>query len=173
MECNELDAQGNATELTFRRYRRLAEGGAGIIFVESLTINYENRARKNQLKISEETAPGLERLVKAMREINEKPLILFQINHSGRHSNAAFSKVVPLYPTGDQNVHLLTEKEYAEKNLKDGNVDLVEIRKTVPCRPALFKEDSFWEYRSNQLLYSLWWMQHSSAISKGGRMYSL
>ena len=64
MECNELDAQGNATELTFRRYRRLTEGGVGIIFVESLTISYESRARKNQLKISEETAPGLEKLVK-------------------------------------------------------------------------------------------------------------
>jgi 2,4-dienoyl-CoA reductase-like NADH-dependent reductase (Old Yellow Enzyme family) len=114
MECNDGDAQGNPTKLTFERYRRLAEGGAGIIVIESLTLSYESRARKNQLKISEETAKGLERLVKEMREVNPKPLILFQVNHSGRLSGAAFSRVVSLYPAGDPNVHLLTEKEIEE-----------------------------------------------------------
>jgi 2,4-dienoyl-CoA reductase-like NADH-dependent reductase (Old Yellow Enzyme family) len=114
MECNDGDAQGNPTKLTFERYRSLAEGGAGIIVIESLTLSYESRARKNQLKISEETAKGLERLVKEMREVNPKPLILFQVNHSGRLSGAAFSRVVSLYPAGDPNVHLLTEKEIEE-----------------------------------------------------------
>ncbi len=114
MECNDGDSDGNPGDLTLQRYRNLAEGGAGIIVVESLTISYESRARKNQLKISEETAKGLERLVKEMREVNPKPLILFQVNHSGRISGAAFSKVVSLYPTGDPNVHLLTEKEIDE-----------------------------------------------------------
>jgi len=114
MECNDGDSEGNPTHLTFQRYRNLAEGGAGIIVVESLTLSYESRARKNQLKISEETAKGLERLVKEMREVNPKPLILFQVNHSGRISGAAFSRVVSLYPTGDPNVHLLTEKEIEE-----------------------------------------------------------
>lgn len=111
MECNDGDAGGNPTERTFNRYRTLAEGGAGIIIVESLTLSYESRARKNQLKISEETAKGFEKLVKEMREVNPKPLIIFQINHSGRISGAAFSKVVSLYPTGDPNVHILTDKE--------------------------------------------------------------
>jgi 2,4-dienoyl-CoA reductase-like NADH-dependent reductase (Old Yellow Enzyme family) len=111
MECNDGDASGNPTERTFRRYRNLAEGGAGIIVVESLTLTYETRARKNQLKISEENAEALEKLVKEMKAINEKSLILFQLNHSGRISPAAFSKVVSLYPTGDPNIHLLTEEE--------------------------------------------------------------
>ena len=111
MECNNGDASGNPSELTSQRYRSLAEGGAGIIMVESLTITYESRARKNQLKISEETASGLETLVKEMREINPKPLIIFQINHSGRVSGASFSKVVSLYPTGDPNIHILTDEE--------------------------------------------------------------
>jgi 2,4-dienoyl-CoA reductase-like NADH-dependent reductase (Old Yellow Enzyme family) len=114
MECNDGDASGNPTELTFRRYQNLAKGGAGIIFVESLTITYESRARKNQLKISEETAKGFERLVKEMKEVNGKSLVLFQINHAGRVSQAAFSKVVSLYPTGDPSIHLLTEEEIEE-----------------------------------------------------------
>ena len=114
MECNDGDSEGNTTQLTLQRYRNLAQGGAGIIVVESLTLSYESRARKNQLKISEETAKGLEQLVKEMREVNPKPLILFQINHSGRISGAAFSKVVSLYPTGDPSIHFLTEKEIEE-----------------------------------------------------------
>ena len=114
MECNDGDASGNPTDLTFKRYRRLAEGGAGIIVVESLTITYESRSRKNQLKISEETAPGLERLVKEMREINDKSLILFQVNHPGRISSAEFSKAVSICPTGDPKIHLLTEEEIEE-----------------------------------------------------------
>ncbi len=111
MECNDGDPSGNPTELTFRRYRTLAEGQAGIIFVESLTISYENRARKNQLKISDDTAKGLKRLVKEMREMNNESLILFQINHSGRLSQVAFSKVVSVYPTGDPSIHVLADEE--------------------------------------------------------------
>jgi 2,4-dienoyl-CoA reductase-like NADH-dependent reductase (Old Yellow Enzyme family) len=114
MECNDGDASGNPTELTFRRYRSLAEGGAGIIFVESLTLTYQSRARKNQLKISEENAKGLERLVKEMKDVNGKSLVHFQINHAGRVSPAAFSRVVSLYPTGDPSIHLLTEEEIEE-----------------------------------------------------------
>jgi 2,4-dienoyl-CoA reductase-like NADH-dependent reductase (Old Yellow Enzyme family) len=114
MECNDGDASGSPTELTLRRYRTLAEGGAGIIVIESLTLTYESRARKNQLKISEENAKGLERLVKEMKEVNGKSLVLFQINHSGKISGAAFSKVVSLYPAGDPSIHLLTEEEIEE-----------------------------------------------------------
>ena len=116
MESNDADERGNPTELTYQRYRKLAEGGAGVIVVESLTITYESRARRNQLRISEETARDLERLVREMREANPKPIILFQINHSGRVSGAAFSKVVSFYP-GDPDAHLLTAEEIEEIGL--------------------------------------------------------
>lgn len=111
MECNDGDASGNPTDLTLQRYRRLAEGRAGIIVVESMTLSYESRARKNQLKISEETAPSLERLVKEMKKINSESLIFFQINHSGSVSHPTFSKVVSLYPRKDPSIHVLTEGE--------------------------------------------------------------
>jgi 2,4-dienoyl-CoA reductase-like NADH-dependent reductase (Old Yellow Enzyme family) len=117
MESNDADDHGNPTELTFKRYRNLAEGGAGIIFVEALSISHESRARKNQLRISEDTAKGLERLVKMVKEVNPKPLVLFQIDHSGRISGAAFSKVVSLYPSGDPNIHILTPEEIKEIGL--------------------------------------------------------
>ena len=60
MECNDSDASGNPTELTLKRYRDLAKGGAGIITVESLTVTSRSRSRKNQLEITERNADGLE-----------------------------------------------------------------------------------------------------------------
>ena len=111
MECNDADEGGAPTELTLQRYRKLAEGGAGIIFVEALTITQESRARKNQLGIYEKTAFGLERLVEGMREINPNSLILFQIAHSGRQSEPGFSRLVSVYPMRGVQAHTLTEKE--------------------------------------------------------------
>ncbi|HYB21713.1 MAG TPA: NADH:flavin oxidoreductase [Thermodesulfobacteriota bacterium] len=111
MECNDADEVGNPTDLTFGRYRRLAQGGAGIIFVEALTITRESRARKNQLSIGERTAPNLERLVKEMREISPESLILFQITHSGRLSGKGFSRLVTVYPLAEQEGHMLSEEE--------------------------------------------------------------
>jgi 2,4-dienoyl-CoA reductase-like NADH-dependent reductase (Old Yellow Enzyme family) len=111
MECNDADEAGNPTGLTFDRYRRLAEGGAGMIFVEALTITRESRARRNQLGIDEETAPTLEKLVKEMRGMNSKSLILFQITHSGQQSGAGFSRHVSVYPLPGQETHILSEGE--------------------------------------------------------------
>jgi 2,4-dienoyl-CoA reductase-like NADH-dependent reductase (Old Yellow Enzyme family) len=111
MECNDADEAGNPTDLTFDRYRNLAEGGAGIIIVEALTITQESRARKNQLGIYEKTAPTLERLVKEMKGINSQSLILFQITHSGQQSGAGFSRLVSVYPLYGQETHILTEGE--------------------------------------------------------------
>jgi 2,4-dienoyl-CoA reductase-like NADH-dependent reductase (Old Yellow Enzyme family) len=111
MECNDADDAGNLTDLTFNRYRRLAEGGAGIIIVEALTVTRESRARKNQLEIGEETAPVLDRLVKEMKGINRESLILFQVTHSGQLSGAAFSRLVSVYPLPGKETHILTEGE--------------------------------------------------------------
>ena len=111
MECNDADEVGNPTDLTFARYRKLAEGGAGMIFVEALTITQESRARKNQLGIYEKTAPALERLVKEMKGMNSKSLVLLQITHSGQQSGAGFSRLVSVYPLPGQETHILTEEE--------------------------------------------------------------
>jgi 2,4-dienoyl-CoA reductase-like NADH-dependent reductase (Old Yellow Enzyme family) len=111
MECNDADEAGNPTGLTFNRYRKLAEGGAGIIIVEALTISRESRARKNQLGIDEKTAPTLERLLKEMRGTNAKSLILLQITHSGQLSGVGFSRPVSVYPLPGRQTHILSEEE--------------------------------------------------------------
>ena len=111
MECNDADEAGNPSALTIERYRKLAEGGAGIIIVEALTITQESRARKNQLGIYEKTAPALERLAKEMKGIDSKSLILFQITHAGQQSGAGFSRLVSVYSLPGKATHILTEEE--------------------------------------------------------------
>ena len=125
MECNDADPIGNPTDLTFRRYQDLAMGGAGIIIVESLTTTYESRTRKHQLEISEDTAKNLERLLREMRAVNPKPLILFQINHSGRVSHTDSSKAVSLYSTEDPTIHLLTAEEIEEIGMLFAKTSLI------------------------------------------------
>ena len=114
MECNDSDENGNPTELTFDRYRKLAAGGAGMITVESLSISPRSRARKNQLEITERNAEALARLVKEMREINDRSLIIFQINHSGNVSNGSFSEVVSYYPMGSPEITILSDEDVEE-----------------------------------------------------------
>jgi hypothetical protein len=88
MECNDADSSGDPSDLSINRYRRFAEGGAGIIFSESLTLTTESRARKSQMAVTEKNAEGLARLITAMREVNQDSLILFQLNQSGKLSFA-------------------------------------------------------------------------------------
>jgi 2,4-dienoyl-CoA reductase-like NADH-dependent reductase (Old Yellow Enzyme family) len=138
MECNDGDAFGNPTDLTFRRYRRLAQGGAGIIFVESLSVTYESRARKAQLLIADETAKTLEKLVCEMRQVNEKPLILFQITHSGSQSNREFSKVLSVYAKHNSNDPVPSEDEI--QKISDLFVKAAVIAKQVGADGIDFKQ---------------------------------
>ena len=138
MECNDADEQGNPTELTFGRYRKLAEGGAGMIFLEATTITPESRARKNQLGIYEKTAPRLERLVQEMRSINSQSLILLQITHSGRQSEADFSRRVSVYPIPGQPAQILTEEEI--ERIGDDFAQAARIAKQVGADGIDFKQ---------------------------------
>ncbi|UCH22670.1 MAG: NADH:flavin oxidoreductase [Deltaproteobacteria bacterium] len=137
MECNDADSNGDPSDLSINRYRRFAEGGAGIIFTESLTITSESRARKSQLSITEQNAKGLKRLIKEMREVNGDSLILFQLNQSGQLSEAAFSKVISVYPTKDPDIHVLTEEEIEE--ISDNFVKAAVIAKQVGADGIDFK----------------------------------
>ncbi len=49
MECCDADTSGNPTHTAFRRYERLAQGNAGVIVVEALSVVDENRGRLHQL----------------------------------------------------------------------------------------------------------------------------
>ena len=93
MEGGDSDSAGGPTELTFRRYERVASGGVGMIWLESVSISDEGRSNKGQLYINESSLPGFKELVRRINKASEsspiaprRPLTILQLNHSGRYS---------------------------------------------------------------------------------------
>lgn len=86
-------ADGEPLELAFRRYRRFAAGGAGLIWLEATAVVPEGRANPRQLWIHDATAESFARLQQAIvtaaaERFGEahRPVTVVQLTHSGRHS---------------------------------------------------------------------------------------
>jgi 2,4-dienoyl-CoA reductase-like NADH-dependent reductase (Old Yellow Enzyme family) len=94
MEGCDGNLDGTPGELTFRRWRRFAEGGAALLWGEATAIVPEGRANPRQLLISRETLPELTRLLSETREARKQRfgtlegfIVGIQLTHSGRWSH--------------------------------------------------------------------------------------
>ena len=47
--CNDADHEGNPTDLTLERYKKAFRGGAGVMFMEAISVVDESKGRINQL----------------------------------------------------------------------------------------------------------------------------
>ena len=91
MEGCDGTAEGSPDTLTLRRYKRFAEGGAGVIWFEATACMREGRANPRQLWINKNNLDDFKRTVDGIREDAMKkngyaPLIIMQNTHSGRYS---------------------------------------------------------------------------------------
>jgi len=93
IEGRDSKENGGPSELTYRRYRRYAAGGAGIIWVEATTVTPEGKASPHQLWINSKSVEDFKKLVEIIKEnaLNCKakkqtPFIVLQLTHSGRQS---------------------------------------------------------------------------------------
>ncbi len=91
MEGCDGESDGRPGELTSRRYRRLAEGGAGIIWFEATAVMEEGRANPRQLWINEKNLDSFkieaERIKEyALKKYGHDPIVIMQATHSGRYS---------------------------------------------------------------------------------------
>ena len=93
MEGCDGDSQGRPGELTLRRNKRFAAGGAGLIWVEATAVVPEGRANPRQLWINDNNKDDFAAMVSMMRQTaaenfgkNHKPVIVLQLTHSGRYS---------------------------------------------------------------------------------------
>lgn len=91
MEGCDGKTDGSPDELTIRRYRRFAEGGAGIIWFEATACREDGRANPRQLWLHGNNKDEFKRIVNDIRETALKthghvPLIVMQNTHSGRYS---------------------------------------------------------------------------------------
>jgi 2,4-dienoyl-CoA reductase-like NADH-dependent reductase (Old Yellow Enzyme family) len=95
MEGCDGNRDGTPGELTVRRWRRFAEGGAALLWGEATAVAPEARANPRQLVISPATAPDLKRLLEETRAARtarfgscEGFAVGLQLTHSGRWSHA-------------------------------------------------------------------------------------
>jgi 2,4-dienoyl-CoA reductase-like NADH-dependent reductase (Old Yellow Enzyme family) len=89
VDGNESDSA--PSDLTFRRYKRFAEGGAGLIWFEAAVVEPEGRSNPRQLIMTEENLDTWKLLVEETREAararwGHDIVTVLQIAHSGRWS---------------------------------------------------------------------------------------
>lgn len=93
MEGFDADTDGRPGDLSFRRYKRYAEGGSGLIWFEATAVAPEARTNKHQFYLHEGSADCFGKLVEETRKTaakafgaNHNPLLILQMTHSGRYS---------------------------------------------------------------------------------------
>lgn len=84
MEGCDGTADGAPGELTYRRYQRFADGGAGLIWAEAISVCPEGRANPRQLMLTEENIDAFRKLTDIAHSRGAK--IIAQLTHSGRWS---------------------------------------------------------------------------------------
>lgn len=111
MECNDADEQGNPTEKTFKRYAKHFEGNSGLIDLEAITVTYESRGRLMQLSVMPHNQKALEKFTSRLKKINNKPIFVWQLTHSGELSHPDFSKRVCIKPLPGFGGEILSEED--------------------------------------------------------------
>ncbi len=91
MEGCDGTLDGSPGELTRRRYRRFAESGAGLIWMEAVAVVREGRANPRQLMLTRTNLDAFKRLTEDIREwavraTGREPVLVMQATHSGRYS---------------------------------------------------------------------------------------
>jgi 2,4-dienoyl-CoA reductase-like NADH-dependent reductase (Old Yellow Enzyme family) len=110
MEINSAETGGAVGEMVLNRYKGLAEGGWGIVFLEATSITDKHVGKSNGLVMSEKNLGGFKRLVDDIKTINDNSLLMIQLTHSGRQS------VVPVkaYEDEEADIPVLSERELEE-----------------------------------------------------------
>ena len=137
MECNDGDADGNPTDLTYQRYENLFRGEAGMVCLEAITITDKNRSRMDQLFIMPKNLTALTRFVSRLRELNPRTIFIFQLTHSGELSNPEFSRRLSVKPLPGFKADVFTEEEFdkimddfvlAAKITRDAGADGIDMK---------------------------------------------
>ena len=93
MEGADAETNGSPSELTFRRYRRYAEGGSGLIWFEATSVVPEGRSNAHQLMLNAQNIESFKLLVEQTRQAAHQEFgashdvfLVLQLTHSGRYS---------------------------------------------------------------------------------------
>jgi 2,4-dienoyl-CoA reductase-like NADH-dependent reductase (Old Yellow Enzyme family) len=97
VEGRDAALDGTPSERTFRRYRRYAAGGSGLIHFEAVAFSQEGRASDSQLLLTRSSSHAIKKLLdetrnEARHAMGHVPLCYIQLQESGRYARAAGTK---------------------------------------------------------------------------------
>ncbi len=105
--------EGQVSQRGIDKYTKLAKGGWGVIIVEAISVTSKSLSCKNGLIINDRNLDSFKQLVYEVKKANPDVLLLFQLTHSGRNSNASFSEKTTVCP-GNEEGRLLSTDEIQE-----------------------------------------------------------
>lgn len=107
MEGQDALPNGAPGPLTFRRYRRFAAGGAGLLWFEACSVVSEGRANPRQLWLHDENVAEFRTLLTDAHSAagKDRPLCILQLTHSGRYSR----------PSGPPEPHIVSDNPHLFK----------------------------------------------------------
>ena len=86
MEGFDSTPDGAPGELTYRRIRRMASGGAGLVWAEATAVTEDGRTNRGQLWITEHSLDAFKKMAEIAHEASDGAPIILQLTHSGRFS---------------------------------------------------------------------------------------
>lgn len=87
MEAFDGEFDGSPGELTFRRYKRFAESGAGLIWFEAVAVQEDAKTAPRQLMLGKKNIDNFKRLVETVKNTaGGDTKLIIQLTHSGRFS---------------------------------------------------------------------------------------
>ncbi|MGP3778484.1 oxidoreductase [Halanaerobium saccharolyticum] len=122
MEGADAEADGTPSELTKRRYKRFANGGAGLIWLEAIAVDKAGRANESQLYLKQENLAQFKDLIKLIKNESEvDPYTVAQLTHSGRfgENNIIAFNDQELDPVSiaENDFHIITDEELDQLQL--------------------------------------------------------
>lgn len=108
MEGCDCLPDGSPSDLTRRRYMRLFDGGAGLIWWEACAVVPEGRANPGQMMLTEGNLDSFAELVREAKTRaawqngpDHRPVSVLQLTHSGRYSRPNSHRPEPIIPQND------------------------------------------------------------------------
>lgn len=124
MEGFDGSVDGSPGELTFRRYKRYAAGGSGLIWFEATAVVPEGRSNPSQLMLTPHSLDAFKYLLDAIRESAKhifgrsfEITCILQLTHSGRFSRPwgrpepRVACLNPVLDSDGQSVHIVSDEE--------------------------------------------------------------
>lgn len=142
MEGADANDDGTPSELTKRRYKRFAAGGAGLIWLEAIAVDKVGRANSSQLFLNKSNLAEFKELITLIKKESDcNPYTVAQLTHSGRFGEnkliAARDKKLDSVSISENDFQIITDAELdqlqldylnASKLAKEAGFEAVDIK---------------------------------------------